>query len=258
MPTVYRVRVESEKVGSLVGLNDAPVIADPIGLGVKVALPVNEWIIPDFDNKFTALLTAPETGEPFERGTASVDASCFRVDPASQTGEAAATLAQFRWPLPTPEVYPFPFSAPVEFDRPVPAVRLWEEAERFESLSAEDTSLVRAMADHLVTAFKSGDPDRIYELLRYKLEDYCLAYEIEQEAIRASAVDQFRMITSQDNASVNNLESAKLNLRLICDNRVVQLIYGADMRLIKVSGDRYTYTQMVYAAKVGGEWKVVR
>lgn len=257
----YRIKVKGEQVGSLVGINDAPIIADPRGKGIVLAMPVNEWIIPNYKNEFTATLTMSESmqKEEFEEGVAAFSAQVFRVNPQSQTQEPAKVLDEFNWPINgIPERYPFPYRKPVEIDPLPPATKLWSEAQRLEKLTPDDKNQIFVLVDQIIKAFQNKDVGLIYDYMRYKLDDYCRAYEMPIGTIEQPSLDQYGKVVNQDEMKVIPCKPELTDLRLVCDNRVVLVSQGTDMRAIIVDGKKYKFSQMLYLSRIEDKWVVVR
>lgn len=256
----YRISVESNDVGALVGLNDAPIIADPIGKGLKVTLPVNEWLIPKFDNRFTALLLlSKEQEKQFEPNKAALITKLIQVKPGDATPGPQVVMTELRWPRQgIREAYPFPYQVPVSIDLPPVETRLWRLAQRFDVLTDADREAIYRLTERVLDAFRQQQVQTIHELMRFKLEDYCLAYNLNKDDIHNASLAQYERIVGQSHLKVKEVVRERMDFRLICDNRVVLVTQGPEMRAIVVDGDSLKFSQMLYVAKWDAKWRIVR
>lgn len=252
----YFLDITTVGVSADIGLNGVPILTDGKGVGVRTILPVNEWLWSG-ENFLTIHLAWPEQ-KPHEPGEAEVKVSLFEADPNTDMPEPHVVHAEVVWPQPAiPELYPHVFKMPAQIKLAPPA-QLWAEAEVVEKLNDGHKQEILTLVEQLRQALMNRNAEAALKLLAYRYQDEARAYGANAEVVLGNVAKQYEIMWSEPTP-----RSAPL------DPDAVTFIQGAGNKLLKVAGPNFNdavvinteaaeYQIQVYAAKIGGQWRIAR
>jgi hypothetical protein len=244
---------------SSAGINGAPLRRDPTGVGLNTTVPINPW-----------LRRGPNTlslfaSRPLPRGEdqpplppAYYRATAYAAKPDSPSGEPDREHAKFERPEgdegPLPLIRELPFVL-----REAPPSRLWDEAETLKELQEADRVRLRGLVQEFASALQARDLARTMALLQYKTEDTARANHQDAGRLDASIRRQYTtLIFAQPDLAIQSGTPEELDIRAVAGGQVMWLSRGfATPAVVGVSKD-YRFTFELFAAKVGGDWRIVR
>ena len=180
--THHLLKLITSGLTATVGLNGAPILIDPNGIGLNATFPVNPWLKPK-ENTLSIFLALPLPAPEVKLPEIDVYAELYSVKPNSPQGEPDVYLARFErnakdfTPLPVAREIPFVVTAP-------PPSNLWTEAARINGLSGSDQQQLRTLVQKFADALQRRDLDAISTLLEYKTKDCALANSQDPEEMR--------------------------------------------------------------------------
>jgi len=257
----FYLHVRALGASSVVSVNDATVSVDIEADGVLVTDPVDTWVKPE-ENLLQVELRWPEE-QTFTPGRVEAEATVFIADPGSDSPRPGRVLARFEWPPPghVEEEDQYPLLQQVTFQAsPVPATRLWDEAESVTPLGQGDRAEIFRLVAELRHALMSQQPERAYDLLAYRYAEEARAEGKAEARIRAAVLEGYREMFSFGPLEYAPVDEQNLLLRPLSDGKVVHAMRDgyqfAILALHRPSGTGFGIP--VYLARVGGQWTIVR
>jgi len=240
-----------------VGINGAPILIDPIGIGLSGTMPANPWLKPK-ENTLSIFLARPLTAPDVKLPEIEVQAEVFTVKSNSPLGEPDIILARYERnardpvPLPVSREIAFVITAP-------PPTNLWAEAARITQLSAGDQIHLRTLVQKFADALQRRNLDGLSALLDYKTKDCALANgqdpdEMRQVIRKLYAEGMF----TEPSFKVEGAQANALTFKLIAGGQVVWMFQSLSTPALVVRSQTARYTLPVFAAKIGGSWRIVR
>ena len=251
----YVLRILTQDVGCIAGINDAPICEDMRGLGLSSTRSVAEWVMPG-ENFFTVYLFWPPD-RAFESGKAATTATLF----IGQTSESETTrhpVAAMMYPIPgIPEAYPYRVRQKFQAN-PVPPTRLWGDAQPVERLSEGDQRDMVDLAERFRQTFVARNVQAMYDLTSYKFEDRARAEGFSPTEQRQAAMELYaEMVASNENV-VAPLYPELIVFDSIANGAVYRLTQGSGQKLIRMEDAKTRRRIDIYMAKISGKWTIVR
>lgn len=257
MVDFYYLDVDSQHVGLLCGVNDAPIVRDASAQGIRTTYPINEWIHPR-TNRLTAFLFWPED-QPFVPGNARVKASVFVGDPQVQWVRPKTVLGEFEWPRPdVQEGYPYQFELPLQIPAMPPAT-LWDRAEPIATVSTKDREAIVKLVEDFRAALLGNDPDIAFRFVEERFADEARAYGKDPAGVRKSLVGVYASGMRKTGRTSQPLPVSDAVFDLVANSQLVHVTRRGVEYPIQMdtdSGDRYTIP--MYFARVNGKWEIAR
>lgn len=232
------------------GVNDAPVhFSDGEGQTKQSRIPLNWWLMPG-QNLFTLRV------EPLPGASTAplLDAAIAFPE------DRSPPLCRVGWGLP-PGVAFSPFHIRLPFQPPKAGQsRVWTDALPIADLTAAQREGAQALAMAVHGAFASRDLDAILKLLDYRMEEMCLAFEIDLAQHRVNVREDMDELVNGKGYALLPAAPDAVQAHPCCRGRLFRLTRADGGPLIctlPTATSRPT-SMHVFGALVRGEWRVVR
>lgn len=237
-------------------------MVDPTGGGLNGARPANPWLKPKGNTLSISLTKAPPTQsairQPPTPPAIQIHAQVYTVIPDSPTNEIDRILATFersagdRTPLPVVREIAFEIVA-------TPPTKLWAEAAPVKGLSPSDTQQLRTLVQKHAEAIEKRNLDALSALLDYKTKDCALANGQDPERMRQVTRQQYtHEMFSEPSLRVEGAAADALEFRLVAGGQVVWIFQSLVKPALVVLSPNKRFTLPIYAAMIGGAWRIVR
>ncbi len=237
-------------VKAIAGVNDAPLIqSDSLGRVKQTRYPLNLWLMPGQN-----LLTVRVEPHPAAESPPLVDVAI------AFPGDAEPPPCRLGWALPLEANFKA-FNISLPFHPPKPTgSRVWRDAAQIEKPAEEHLKDARALGISLYQGFAAADIDAIMSLLQYRLEEMCLAFEMNLSAHRGEVQGDITELVSGAGFGMTPLEAEAIQVNPCCGGRVFELAREDGSPLIKTLETETSApsTMQVFAALVDGKWRIVR
>lgn len=258
----HLLKLNTAGLTAIVGVNDAPLLVDPTGVGLNSAWPVNPWLKPQGNALGISLATPPRAPNVIRppTGLPAVDvrAQLYSVKPDSNTNEIDRILATFARtagdpaPLPVNRAIPFEITAP-------PPTKLWSDAATVSALAPPDKEQLKTLVQKHAAAIEARDLDALLVLLDYKIRDCALANGQDPEHMRQVTRQQYtNVMFSERSFRVETGPLSELQFKLIAGGQVVWMFQSLSKPALVVLSPKLHFTLPIYAAKIDGVWRIVR
>jgi hypothetical protein len=247
---------------TLVGINGAPLLVDPTGVGLNGTRPANPWLKPKGNTLSVSLAKPPPTVavilSPVALPAVQFHAQVHTVIPDSPTNEIDRILATFDWAAANP--VPLPVNREIAFEITAPPpTKLWAEATPVTGLSTADKQQLRTLVQKHAEAIESRNLDGLSALLDYKTKDCALANGQDPERMRQVTRQQYTQeMFSEPSFKVEGAEADALEFRLVAGGQVVWMFQSLAKPALVVLSPNKRFTLPIYAAMIGGAWRIVR
>lgn len=241
-----------------VSLNGVPVLTSPENTGINAMADVSGWIVPGTNMLGVRLY------EPLLEPAVEARVSLFLHDPAEEVVTPGVILGGFAWPPeredPAEPVPPLPYAVevPIEIADP-PPTRLWREAGPVGELTEADRQRLLGLVEELRQRLMSRDAAGATRLLDYKLVDDALASGKPPERARSAAQELLEWAVESPLQS-QPLAPGEAEFQVVGRGRIVLVRRPGGvpaLRLYQPSTDNL-FSIDVYAARLGGDWRIVR
>jgi ketosteroid isomerase-like protein len=239
------------------GINGAPLLIDPTGIGLNGSMPANPWLKPG-ENTLSIFLSPPLTTSGVVPPEIQFHAQVYSIKINSLMNEPDQFLARFdreaRDPVPLPVAREIPFVV-----KEAPPTKLWAEATVIKELSTADKQQLRALVQKFAEAIQSRDLDAISAVLDYKTKDCALANGQDPAHMHEMIRKLYKEgMLSEPSFRIEGAQGNVLSFKLIAGGQAVWLFQSLSAPALVVRSQAARYTLMVFAAKIGGAWRIVR
>jgi hypothetical protein len=240
----------SRGVRAVGGVNGAPITqSDPQGRTRQARVPLNWWLMPEHN-----LLTVHVA--PLEGASAPPLLDVAIAFPKDEDPPPC----RVGWALPPGTAFE-PFSIRLPFAPPKRAeARVWRDATPIEALTDAQRNGARALGVAVHAAFAAADVDAILKHLEYRMEEMCLAFEMDLAAHRTSVREDMSDMVATPGFALSPVEHDAIQVHPCCGGRIFQLARADSGPLIATleTATSAPTTMQVFAAFIGGRWRVVR
>lgn len=142
----------------------------------------------------------------------------------------------------------------------VPSSKLWKNAEQVEYLAQTEQEEILSLKNALVSAFETGDADKVIAIYDYVLNEEALMFNQKMTESLAKIREELSVLSNMAKQGCLRLEHGdNYYFNHLADNRVVQLCAesgGAAVIMYDDNGDAIELN--IYASKIDGQWSLVR
>ncbi len=249
-PPRYYLSVNTSGLPALIRINGVPLIKDTAAEGLVTTEPVHAWLMKGENTLGIELRTPPD-----KDAKAAADIKLYLHDPEAEVPTPQAVLAEFRYSNPTP----LPLTQDIAFSVPEPLpTRLWDEAEALTELSANDKNQILDLVNRLQDSLLNQDIAAALRLQDYKITDDARAEGKPVERMREGVTLSLQWLAEQGELSGEPLEGASAAFELCANNRLVYVSRQDGEEAVTIESDELYFDVPVYAARIKGEWRIVR
>jgi hypothetical protein len=258
----YLLNLYTSGLSAVVGINGAPIFVEPAGMALGGGAEINAWLKPEGNVLSISLSATPILPSPIlpppKPLPINFKAEVYSVLPGSQTNQPDQMLATFERRL--GDLPPLPLKRQIPFKVPaVPPTHLWADAAPITQLTAADQTQLRSLVQKLADAIRSRDISAISALLDYKTRDYARAGGHSAESAEQVLRQQYsQTMFSQRPLTITSPSPYALRFDLIAGGQVVWMYHSLTEPALVVESPATRFTLPIYAAKVGGAWRIVR
>lgn len=250
-PVRYYLSVRASHVSALIRVNDIPLIEDTAEAGLATTEPVHGWLMSGENTLGIELRPASDSGtEP------SVEIKLYLHEPQAEIPTPKTVLAEFHYPNPKATL-PLKQTLAFNVTEPLPT-RLWAEAETLAELSDDDKTHIIALANRLQNSLLNQNIDEALRLQDYKIKDDALAEGKPVERLQEGARSGLQWMAEQGELSGAPLDNASAVFELCANNRLVYVSRNDGEEAVTLTSEELLFDVPVYAARIKGEWLIVR
>jgi hypothetical protein len=254
-PVYYLLRMEGSGVMAQALLNDVPIESiEPIDRATATTR-VNIWIRPG-PNRLRLRGTLPSAGRKRLPAGAAV-----RVVRRETLGEVApddvgqVVLASLVW---RPERGAATFDLTRDFQPdPPPPSGLWQRADPV-NLDQQVVGQSTELALELVRALSSRNLERATELLDFKTVDVARSDFVSPEKARTNQRQFLEHLMDDQEFAVDPIDPRTLTFELCADSRLIRITRSSRPPIQARLSQGGRFLLGIYAAKVGGVWRIAR
>lgn len=253
----YYLSIRSIGVLCRLEINGALQFSDTTGLGGSVTKAINYWLMPSANH--LSLSLKPATRSLANPGpVAKVELSYFEADPDQEYPTPLRILHQFTWEEESGPSLPYLHETPIPCD-PAPPTRVWGEATPLQTLEASDKQALIDLANSLCDHIMAGRSEEAYGLVSYRYQEEALADGKDEALNHKIVVEQYTWLHGLKGLSAQKPSEATTQFRILAAQKLV-VLESPDGRpgLIFKSDEPMTVGIQLYAAKIKGEWHLVR
>ena len=258
----HLLKLNTAGLTTAAGINGAPLLIDPTGFGLGAGTSINSWLKPSVNKLTISLAKPPPPGPsvllpPPEMPAVRVRAQVYTVKPGSSTNEPDRTLAKFD--RVANDTDPLPLEREVAFIVEVPPpTKLWNDAVQLDGISPADKQQLKALVQKHAEAIITRNVDGLSTLLDYKTTDCALADGQDPVAMRRVIQNQYRDAMFAEPSLKTDAQLDHLNFKLVAGGQVVWVFRSLAKPALVVTSPTKRFTLPIYAAMIGGAWRIVR
>jgi hypothetical protein len=138
-------------------------------------------------------------------------------------------------------------------------LKLWKDCQPLSDVDQSDQTILFKILNKLQDAFATGNSDQLGELLNARLLDQALAFGRDPVEKRRDVVDFAKELASEPGWGLEPFKQSDLNWDLVAEKRAVWITRFGHEPVIKSKRlPTFAWSSHVYAAKIDGQWVIIR